>query len=479
MLTVYVSPGASPKLVADVQRLEPAVRTRVKARGRHTDSCDANAEEWAAALKSAGYAAEAHEDGLAVLETPVFHADTGEVRDSIGHDWCVVDENGTTVIVDGSIRQFKGQIPKYVDSFWGEALGEADVHPAIRSEYWITPEGLLNADDDGDMNHEGHVVEAVINNICHFLGNEWDMGPDGAAFRQMLNDEVFVERYGEDEEDPYGRLRAELVAARVFRSEAEAEAALQTFSGQETDARVFAINYWKWIRVAGANIEVPDFDPRTLRRAGEGLADILFEESGVDDMEVINAVVVRVSTYSGRRALGSGRREATVGELIAGDAGGGNTELDDIAKSGGDAVRKMDAATASPFYRGKLGDSLAALIAGTPARQVIETLDSRRALKCWIDRSGNVVPIGRFTHSEWAEHRTGSKDGYDDLLAAGWVRLSNQFEGRGLFHSGLPINPAQRRTLEELCLTYDMSLDDLSFGRRKVFYEPPVQHAGA
>ena len=228
----------------------------------------------------------------------------------------------------------------------------------VRDEYWITPEGTLHANgDNSDYNHEGHVIEHVINLISDHFSLEWDGGPDGVAFRTMLNDEVFPERYGDDEEDPYQRMRDELVAGGVFRSQQEAEAATNTFGGNDDDARAFAINYWGWIRVAGPNIEVPDMSERTLKTAGEALADIVFEESDCDDMEAINAIPIRVSTYSGRRALGSGRREATIGELIAGESGAGNTELADIAKSGGDAVRKMDTALQNPYYKGRLGDS--------------------------------------------------------------------------------------------------------------------------
>lgn len=229
---------------------------------------------------------------------------------------------------------------------------------SVRDEYWITPEGTLHANgDNSDYNHEGHVIEHVINLISDHFGLEWDGGPDGVAFRTMLNDEVFPERYGDDEEDPYQRMRDELVAGGVFRSQQEAEAATNTFGGNDDDARAFAINYWGWIRVAGPNIEVPDMSERTLKAAGEALADIVYEESGCDDMDAINAIPIRVSTYSGRRALGSGRREATIGELIAGESGAGNTELADIAKSGGDAVRKMDTALQNPYYKGRLGDS--------------------------------------------------------------------------------------------------------------------------
>lgn len=225
---------------------------------------------------------------------------------------------------------------------------------SIREEYWITPDGLLYASDGGDTNHEGHVVEAIIREITGFLGLDWDMGPDATAFRCWLNDEIYVERYGEEEEDPRARLIQELVADRVFKTEQEADSAFMAIGGNESDARLHAIRYWGWIRVAGPNAEVRDMAPSVLKQAGEGLWDILSEESDADDDE-IRSSVVRISTYGGR---GRERREATIGELIDGEVGAGNTELEDIAKSGGAAVRAMDAAAQNPYYRGKLGDSL-------------------------------------------------------------------------------------------------------------------------
>ena len=259
------------------------------------------------------------------------------------------------------------EISQNYDSVYGDeregSLGESAItnlvrqlleNLSIREEYWITPDGLLYASDGGDTNHEGHVVEAIIHIICDFLDLNWDGGPDATAFRCWLNDEVYVERYGDDEEDPRARLSKELLDARVFGSEAEADSAFMAIGGNESDARQHAIHYWGWIRVAGPNAEVRDMTPSVLKQAGEGLWDILSEETDADEEE-IRSSVVRISTYRGR---GRDRREATIGELVDGEVGAGNTEFEDIAKSGGAAVRAMDAAVQNPYYKGKLGDSL-------------------------------------------------------------------------------------------------------------------------
>ncbi len=126
---VYVSQGASEKLLSDIRRLAPAVRAKVREGKRHRDSCDANAEAWAAALRAAGYSADTVCDGVAELDSPIWHEDSGEMRDRIGHDWCVVDDAGKKIIVDGAIRQFKGQIPAYNGSVW-----EAVIHP---QRFWF------------------------------------------------------------------------------------------------------------------------------------------------------------------------------------------------------------------------------------------------------------------------------------------------------------------------------------------------------
>ena len=126
---VYVSQGASEKLLSDIRRLTPAVRAKVREGRRHRDSCDANAEAWAAALRAAGYSADTVCDGVAELDSPIWHEDSGEMRDRIGHDWCVVDDAGKKIIVDGAIRQFKGQIPAYNGSVW-----EAVIHP---QRFWF------------------------------------------------------------------------------------------------------------------------------------------------------------------------------------------------------------------------------------------------------------------------------------------------------------------------------------------------------
>lgn len=109
----YISDNASPLLKADVHRLSRAVKTAVKAQGRHRDSCDANAMETCRALSAEGHLATHVMDGVAVLGKAIWSSDAEERVDRIGHDWVEVAEGGGAVIVDGAIGQFKGQLPRY------------------------------------------------------------------------------------------------------------------------------------------------------------------------------------------------------------------------------------------------------------------------------------------------------------------------------------------------------------------------------
>lgn len=113
---VHVGGGASAKLRADVTRLLSSVHRAVRRDGRHVDSCDANAEHMAAALRGIGWAARVEMDGVAVLDEEIWHEDSESWRDRIGHDWVVVRDGTSDVVVDSSIRQFGGQTPTYEPS---------------------------------------------------------------------------------------------------------------------------------------------------------------------------------------------------------------------------------------------------------------------------------------------------------------------------------------------------------------------------
>lgn len=222
---------------------------------------------------------------------------------------------------------------------------------ALRGEYWITPNGTYHVGDD--TTHENVVIGNVIAKICNAIGEDpEEFGEDGTVFRCWLNDVYFPDTYGWDEEDPYERLHADLLKQRVFANQSEVEAAMQTFSGQQNDAREFAIIWWEWSRVDGCNVEMKDLSPQRLKKVGDALADIAFEELDAD-LEEINKIPIRISTY---RATGGGRREATIGELIDGEHGASNTQFSDIASSGKDAVKRLDRKIADPYYKGKFGD---------------------------------------------------------------------------------------------------------------------------
>lgn len=240
----------------------------------------------------------------------------------------------------------------------------------IRGEYWILPGGdLLEASDHGEYNHEDHVIEHIIARITDALDLNFDeWGPDVHAFSGFMNEHVFPERYGDDEGDPWGRLAQELVP--VFGSLGTVHEALTALKADE-DARMFAINRWEWLRVAGPNAEVPDLSRDTLERLGNGLFDILYEEEGELDEAEAMAVEIRVSTYRGR---GAQHRTITIGELLEGGAGSGHAGLEAPPASGVAQTRKLDVAAQHPFYGDHLGDSQQTVSALRLAERLSRTL---------------------------------------------------------------------------------------------------------
>lgn len=232
----------------------------------------------------------------------------------------------------------------------------------IHDEYWILPDGeLLYASDDSDYNHEGHVVERIISIIADFLGIEWDLGPDVIAFRCTLNDSIYPERYPEADAagDDMGEILCnELVQAGCFTTK-EMDAAWRALQS-DADARAFAVDFWKWIRLAGNNAELPDLTPKTLKRLASSLIDILYEqEDGEGDDSIAGDLTMNISTYSGR----GGRHTVSLNDLTDGRLGDNNhSEFDDQNRAAKAAVAKMDQEQMHPHYKGQLGDSTSILV---------------------------------------------------------------------------------------------------------------------
>lgn len=220
-------------------------------------------------------------------------------------------------------------------------------------EYWFLPDGstLYANGDYGDKTHEDHVIEAIITKILPLFGydEEWEGG--ATDFRIYLNDNIFPEMYGDDEDDPYERLKADLLKHNTFRNQKEIDAAFSTFSGHGDDAREFAIEYWNWIRVAGFNAEVRSLNEETFKRIGEGMLDLLFED-GFEDLKQLNQISVKVSTY---KASGNNTRKITIGELVDGEKGAGNSQLE-VPNAGKDSINRLDKSIANPYYK-HFGDS--------------------------------------------------------------------------------------------------------------------------
>ena len=217
-------------------------------------------------------------------------------------------------------------------------------------EYWITDKGKpIIANGEYGEGHEDVVINFVISKILSVIGYDDESFNDRIEFRTWLGDVYFPDKYGWEEEDPYGKLAKEMSKVSKYPIE---ELSVISGGSAEDDARIVAVNLWKWIRVAGPNAEVPDFSEATLKRLGEGLLDILVDEEGYEFSEEMYGIRINVSTYKGSN---NQNRTMTIGELLSGEGGESGSEY---SRTSSDISRRMDIATQPKYYGSRLGDSL-------------------------------------------------------------------------------------------------------------------------
>jgi hypothetical protein len=161
------------------------------------------------ALRAEGYAAVHVLDGVAELAEPAWHPDSEQHRDRIGHDWVEVDEDGDVVIIDGAIRQFGGQVPRYRG---GERWEDADelteaYAEAPASEYSAAVKPWLRDLSPG------------LSDMIDLMEPMYDMIGDRKTIKSASGN--FLAQYVEDEDDnlyligvasPSQKLRREDVA---------------------------------------------------------------------------------------------------------------------------------------------------------------------------------------------------------------------------------------------------------------------------
>jgi hypothetical protein len=214
----------------------------------------------------------------------------------------------------------------------------------LSGEYWYTGSGgLLNADEDSDYNHEGHVIEVVITQLCELLGTENIYGPDWVAFKEDVSNGQFSAQLGEDLDEALDEL------VRMLGREWGDQVAQDAFSAmRESDAREFAIKHWGWIRIAQNNMELPNLLPKTLKIAAEAFQDALTGEyHDVGDEDLIDTTVY-VSTYKG---VG---KQVTISSLMDGRIEAiSDLNSDNLKKAGSAMVDKMNRAISPAYY----GDS--------------------------------------------------------------------------------------------------------------------------
>lgn len=108
---MLLTPRPSRRLRLTVQRLEPVVLERMRLNGMQFLSCHNNAKTWCEVLPPEWRARVV--EGTAVLTRPIWHEAFGQWMDRVPHVWVEVRDGGRTVKLDGSVAQFKGQIPTY------------------------------------------------------------------------------------------------------------------------------------------------------------------------------------------------------------------------------------------------------------------------------------------------------------------------------------------------------------------------------
>jgi len=105
----------STKLQNIVAQLNPIAAELLRMKGAQATSCHNVAEVWCELLRRTRWTGLQIGSGAAVLEHPIWHEAFGKWMTFVPHVWVLVkDVDGRRKVVDGSVAQFKGQIPKYL-----------------------------------------------------------------------------------------------------------------------------------------------------------------------------------------------------------------------------------------------------------------------------------------------------------------------------------------------------------------------------
>lgn len=138
------------------------------------------------------------------------------------------------------------------------------------SEYWIADGIVLGAGDEGDTNHIGHVISAILSQ--HDLDDNFDVDSvdDDWLRKKGLNEkEIHVLRFTE-------------------------------YRGNNNyDPRDYAMQEWGWIRVAGNNVQVWTLDNNVLKEIADGLYEIYGEDG--DDVENSNSMRFNIEVSSSNK----------------------------------------------------------------------------------------------------------------------------------------------------------------------------------
>lgn len=158
----------------------------------------------------------------------------------------------------------------------------------IRGEYWINNGSIEYADEDAEMNHEGHALYHIGQEFLPGLldlAEEFEIPTEGLEYNfdyEKFHTILYQVYYALEDQDKNARqvimqaLNANQDTMRVF--------------FDKKDPRTYVMKYDGWIAVRGNNVELYGFDDRKRKNLYNGINDILDEENDYEvdttDLEI-------------------------------------------------------------------------------------------------------------------------------------------------------------------------------------------------
>jgi hypothetical protein len=143
----------------------------------------------------------------------------------------------------------------------------------IRGEFWITESGqVMGAGDEGDYNHEGHVIEQIRGYWADDM--DWDEFKKEQAIQQLKNDGYSDDEIEMVQQDKNQWYRAQEKALDNLGISPEEQAIAEG----RGDARKYAMEKWGWKRLEGRSVETWLLRSQDLKAIANGLYDAYDDE---------------------------------------------------------------------------------------------------------------------------------------------------------------------------------------------------------